>query len=81
MSYYIVEIDGFIHSAIDVENKPNKYGKVKYFKDLETAKAWIKKHGDNHCKYTILSRDGLFIRSFKLKNKKVEVEEVGSQRI
>jgi hypothetical protein len=43
MSYYIVEIDGRIHSAIDVENKPNKYGKPKIFKTLEDAKRWIEK--------------------------------------
>lgn len=43
MSYYIVEIDGRIHSAIDVENKPNKYGKPKIFKTEEDARRWIAK--------------------------------------
>lgn len=44
MGYYVVEIDGFIHSAIDKDNKPNKYGKPKIFRSLEDAKRWIEKH-------------------------------------
>lgn len=41
--YYIVEVDGFIRSQIDVKGNPNKYGKKKLFKTKKAAEEWINK--------------------------------------
>lgn len=41
--YIIVEVDGFIRSAIDTKGKPNKYGTPKEFKTRKDAQAWIDK--------------------------------------
>lgn len=42
--FHVCKVDGFIHSAIDVKGKPNKYGKPKDFKTKSEAEKWIKKH-------------------------------------
>ena len=42
--YHVVEIDGFIHSAINEKGKPDKYTKPKDFKTKKDAQKWIDKH-------------------------------------
>lgn len=56
--YYIVEIDGCIYSHIDINNKPNKYGKCKYFDSFEDAAKWIQKRTcpGMHVHYSIRMR-------------------------
>lgn len=39
--YIIVEVDGFIRSAIDKTGKANKYGEPKLFKTKKDAQKWI----------------------------------------
>lgn len=41
--YYIVEVNCFIRSQIDVKGKPNKYGEKKLFKTKKAAEEWINK--------------------------------------
>ena len=43
MSFIIVEVDGWLRSAIDEKGKPNKYGKPKLFKTREDAEKWVEK--------------------------------------
>ena len=43
MSFIIVEVDGWLRSAIDEKGKPNKYGKPKLFKTREDAEKWVER--------------------------------------
>ena len=59
--YYIVQIDGHVYNHIDIKNKPNKYGKCKYFDTFEDAAKWVKRHiyiGMSHY-YAIRMKDGV----------------------
>lgn len=58
--YYIVEIDGFIVSVIDIKGKANKYGTVKYFETKKDAEKWIVKHSYKGMsfQYEVRSREG-----------------------
>ena len=42
--YIIVEVDGFIRSAINKQGKPDKYSEPKRFETKKKAQAWIDKH-------------------------------------
>lgn len=42
--FKIVEVDGFMRTAICKDGKANKYGEPKLFKTLREAQNWIDKH-------------------------------------
>ncbi len=42
--YTVIENDGLIRSVICKNNKADRYGDPKLFKDIFEAKSWIKKH-------------------------------------
>ena len=55
--YKIIEVDGFIRSAICKNNKADKYGDPKLFETKEKAQEWIDRHSYKgmSCKYEIIS--------------------------
>lgn len=57
--FYIVKVDGFIISAIDTANKPNKYGKPKEFPTKAAAQKWIDKNSYKGMSYHYEIRNNL----------------------
>ena len=50
--FHVCMVDGECRAAIDVNGKPNKYGKPKDFETKDDAEKWIKKHSYNGMSWT-----------------------------
>lgn len=61
--FRVVEHDGLVRAVICKNNKADRYGDAKIFKDVAEAKSWIKAHSYKGMSYfyEIVNEDGTVI--------------------